>query len=223
MAALDLTAEFQKGPTRGELRARGNSSHHQVAGALWSHTIESEPLAICATDDIIVFALWNRGIYAIDKDANEMWRIANPDFEQISKLPRGDEIIAITIAEEVNLWTRGGGHARISLTDGELIEERCLAIDGNITRVFQGDTHLLCTLEGEIWACGEELRQIAKIDKPIRDAAFDELWRFITWEGDLILEPLANNARKDLPVQLFKRKDEWMVIDNQGNISPFMD
>ena len=224
MAALDLNCEFQQGPTRGELRAQGNSSHHQVAGALWSHTVESEPLAICANDEMIVFALWKRGIYAIDKDANELWRIANPDFKEISKLPRGDEIIAITIDDTVNLWTRGGGYAQISCADGSRIEERCLAIIGNITQVFQGDVHLLCTSEGEIWAYdGDKIQQVALIDKPIRDAVFEKVWRFLTWEGDLILEPIQKNVRYDLPVQLIKQGEDWMVIDNQGNISLFMD
>ncbi len=224
MAALDLNSDFQKGPTRGDLRAKGNSSYHQVAGALWSHTVESEPLAICANDEMIVFALWKRGIYAIDKEANELWRIASPEFEEISKLPRGSEIIAITIDDTVNLWTRGGGYAQISCKDGSQIEKNCLDIKGNITQVFRGDVHLLCTSDGEIWAYDGDLpQQIAIIDKPIRDAVFDETWRFLTWEGDLILEPLQKNSRDDLPVQLLKQGDDWMVIDNQGVISPFMD
>ena len=224
MAAIDLNCDLQNGPKRGELRAHGNSSHHQVAGALWSHTVESEPLAICANDEMIVFALWKRGIYAIDKDANELWRIANPEFSEISKLPRGDEIVAITIDSTVNLWTRGGGCAKISCEDGSEIEKDYLEIIGNITQVFLGDIHLLCTSEGEIWAYdGEKIQQIAIIDKPIRDAVFDETWRFLTWEGDLILEPLEKKIRQELPVQLLKQDDDWMVIDNQGIISPFMD
>jgi hypothetical protein len=224
MAALDLNSDFEHGPTRGDLRAQGNSSHHQVAGALWSHTVESEPLAICANNEMIVFALWKRGIYAIDKDANELWRIANPEFKEISKLPRGNEIVAITIDDTVNLWTRGGGCAKISCEDGKEIENSCLPIIGNVTQVFRGDVHLLCTSEGEIWGYdGDDLQQIAVVDKPIRDAVFDEIWRFLTWEGDLILEPLQKNTRYELPVQLLKQVDDWMVIDNQGNLSPFLD
>jgi hypothetical protein len=224
MAALDLNSDFEHGPSRGDLRAQGNSSHHQVAGALWSHTVESEPLAICANNEMIVFALWKRGIYAIDKEANELWRIANPDFKEMSKLPRGNEIIAITIDDTVNLWTRGGGCAKMSCEDGTQIENTCLPIIGNVTQVFRGDIHLLCTSEGEIWGYdGEDLQQIALIDKPIRDAVFDDIWRFLTWEGDLILEPLQKNPRYELPVQLLKQGDDWMVIDNQGMISPFMD
>ena len=224
MAAIDLNCDFKNGPNRGELRAHGNSSLHQVAGSLWSHTVESEPLAICANDEMIVFALWKRGIYAIDKDANELWRIANPEFSEISKLPRGDEIVAITINDTVNLWTRGGGCAKISCEDGSEVEKDCLEIIGNITQVYLGDVHLLCTSEGEIWGYdGENVHQIAIIDKPIRDAVFDETWRFLTWEGDLILEPLEKKIRQELPVQLLKQGEQWMVIDNQGIISPFMD
>ncbi len=83
---------------------------------------------------------------------------------------------------------------------------------------------MLCTSEGEIWGYdGDDLQQIAVVDKPIRDAVFDEIWRFLTWEGDLILEPLQKNTRYELPVQLLKQVDDWMVIDNQGNLSPFLD
>ena len=146
------------------------------------------------------------------------------NFSEISKLPRGDEIVAITIDDTVNLWTRGGGCAKISCEDGSEIEKDYLEIIGNITQVFLGDIHLLCTSEGEIWAYdGEKIQQIAIIDKPIRDAVFDETWRFLTWEGDLILEPLEKKIRQELPVQLLKQGDDWMVIDNQGIISPFMD
>ena len=60
MAAIPLENGFEEGPRRGDLRAQGNASPLQVAGAAWSHTLDSEPVAMACDEETVYFALWTR-------------------------------------------------------------------------------------------------------------------------------------------------------------------
>ena len=105
MAAISLENGFEEGPRRGDLRAQGNASPLQVAGAAWSHTLDSEPVAMACDEETVYFALWTRGIYALDVHANERWRAEIPAFLALQKRPRSDELLSLTFDEYLNVWS----------------------------------------------------------------------------------------------------------------------
>ena len=56
----------------------------------------------------------------------------------------------------------------------------------------------------------------------IQDAVFDgEDWRIISWREDIMLRG-ESVSRDDLGVQILNHDGNWMVIDNQGEITPYM-
>ena len=221
MAAIPLENGFEEGPRRGDLRAQGNASPLQVAGAAWSHTLDSEPVAMACDEETVYFALWTRGIYALDVHANERWRAEIPAFLALQKRPRSDELLSLTFDEYLNVWSRGGGLVRMSKETGECIDESDLEIQDHIVQVFKGNGHLLCSANGDIWWHLNETKLMAKIGEPVRDAVWDQGWKIISWSRDLTFDPVSEYKRKDLPVQLLKQS-HWNVIDNQNKIDSFL-
>ena len=222
MALLPLTEKLENGITKAELRLNRNTA--MVVGATWCHIIDAEPLALCAKDDKIIFALWMRGLYCVDSQDNEVWRL--PLFESKEKAPpRSDEIAAISILEEdVVVWTRGGKYRKISLSSGEIMVEKTLEIECDLEDVFNhGEKFLLSSKDGWTWEFENEQITVArKLRGTIQDAVFDgDDWRIISWRDDLMLR--GDSVRRyDLGVQLIKKDNVWMVLDNQGNFSRHM-
>ena len=57
LALIDLREPIQSGIEMSDLRVAsdgGTSNHHHVAGAVWSHILDAEPLAICEHNGEIV-------------------------------------------------------------------------------------------------------------------------------------------------------------------------
>ena len=222
MALLPLTEKLEDGISKAELRLSRNTA--MVAGAIWCHIIDAEPLALCAKDDKIIFALWMRGMYCVDSQDNEVWRL--PLFETKEKSPpRSDEIAAISVIEEdVVVWTRGGKYRKISLNNGEILDEKSLEIECDLEDVFNHEQQfLLSSNDGWTWEFEDGQITVArKLRGTIQDAIFDgEDWRIISWRDDLMLRG-ESVRRYDLGVQLIKKDDAWMVLDNQGNFSRHM-
>ena len=222
MALLPLTGKLEDGISKAELRLSRNTA--MVAGATWCHIIDAEPLALCAKDDKIIFALWMRGMYCVDSQDNEIWRL--PLFETKEKSPpRSDEIAAISVLEEdVVVWTRGGKYRKISLNNGEILDEKSLEIECDLEDVFNHEQKfLLSSKDGWTWEFEDGQITVArKLRGTIQDAVFDgDDWRIISWRDDLMLRG-ESVRRYDLGVQLIRKDDVWMVLDNQGNFSPHM-
>ena len=222
MALLPLNEKLEDGISKAELRLSRNTA--MVAGAIWCHIIDAEPLALCAKDDKIIFALWMRGMYCVDSQDNEVWRL--PLFEAKEKTPpRSDEIAAISVLEEdVVVWTRGGKYRKISLNNGEIVDEKSLEIECDLEDVFNHEQKfLLSSKDGWTWEFEDGQITVArKLRGTIQDAVFDgDDWRIISWRDDLMLRG-ESVRRYDLGVQLIQKDEVWMVLDNQGNFSPHM-
>lgn len=222
MALLPLTEKLENGVTKAELRLNRNTT--MVAGSTWCHIVDAEPLALSAKDDKIIFALWMRGLYCVDSQDNEIWRL--PLFQSKEKTPpRSDDITAISILEnDVVVWTRGGKYRKISLTNGEILFEKSLDIECDLEEVFNhGEKFLLSSKDGWTWEFENDQITVArKLRGTIQDAAFDgDDWRIISWRDDLMLRG-DSIRRADLGVQLIQKDGIWMVLDNQGNFSRHM-
>ena len=223
MARLPLDSPLTPGCSKGELRQAPSSK--MVAGAEWCHSIDAEPLAMDGDDEMIVFALWEKGIYAIKPDATEIWRIHMITDSETGKLPRANEIIAIHVRAEVHIWTRSGLHIILDRNDGEEIARYRLPVEADIEQVFASETNfLISSKSGWVWSSDGEIITIAqKLRGTVQDAIHDgENWRLISWCEDIILGQ-PGKKKDELGVQLIDGDDGWMVIDNQGEITPHME
>jgi len=222
MALLSLDEPMKDGVNKAELRLNRNTA--MVENATWCHIVDAEPLALTAKDDKIIFALWTRGIYCIDSNDNELWRLPLFDVDPKSP-PRSNDVTSIHIIEEdVYVWTRGGKYRKISLHTGEILDEKTIGIECDLEMVFSNSTKfLLSSKDGWAWEIENgEITVARKLRGTIQDAVFDEDdWRIISWREDVMLRGEAI-PRADLGVQLIKEDGVWNVIDNQGQSSPHM-
>tara|TARA_B100000282_G_scaffold296381_1_gene278111 strand:+ start:2120 stop:2977 length:858 start_codon:yes stop_codon:yes gene_type:complete len=222
MALLSTSDPIENGISKAELRLSRNTA--MVAGSTWCHIVDAEPLALTAKDDKIIFALWTRGIYCIDSNDNEIWRL--PLFDSDDKSPpRSEDVTSIhIIEEEVYAWTRGGKYRIISLNEGEILDEKSLEVECDLEVVFShGNKFLLSSKDGWVWEIENgEITVARKLRGTIQDAVFDgEDWRIISWREDIMLRG-ESVSRDDLGVQILNHDGDWMVIDNQGEITPHM-
>lgn len=103
MALLPLDKKPENGISRSDLRI--SSGNVKVAGSIWSHSLDAEPIALASNGERIVFALYTRGIYCITNDSVEIWR--QPLLgEDNANLPGTNSISKITIDDEfATVWT----------------------------------------------------------------------------------------------------------------------
>ena len=223
MALLPLSEKIENGVSKANLRLSRNTT--MVASSEWCHIVDAEPLALISNGDIIIFALWSRGIYCIDSSDNEIWRLPLFD-ENLKSPPRANDVTAISIVDDFAVvWTRGGIYREISLDTGEIIKEEKLSVECDLEEVFNhGEKFLLSSKDGWVWEFIDGNITVArKLRGTIQDAVFDEGdWRIISWREDVMLRG-ESVRRTDLGVQLIKKEGTWMVLDNQGQFSPHME
>jgi len=222
MALLTTDVPIENGMSKAELRLNRNTA--MVAGSTWCHIVDAEPLALTASDDKIIFALWTRGIYCIDSSDNEIWRL--PLFEsELKSPPRSDDVTSIhIIGDEVYVWTRGGKYRIISLQGGKILDEKTLEIECDLENVYSNSNRfLLSSKDGWTWEIIDgEISVARKLRGTIQDAIYDgNDWRIISWREDILLRG-ESVPRNDLGVQILKQGDKWMVMDNQGQLTPHM-
>ncbi len=222
MALLSLEEQIKDGITKAELRLTRDTA--MVASSIWCHIVDAEPLALTAKGDKIIFALWTRGIYCIDSNDNEIWRLPLFDDEPKSP-PRANDVTSIHIlGQEVYVWTRGGKYRIISLETGEIIAEKSLNIECDLEKVFSDSNRfLLSSKDGWIWEVEDgEITVARKLRGTVQDAVYDgQDWRIISWREDILLRG-DSFTKNDLGVQIIKDDDKWVVIDNQGQSTPHM-
>ena len=218
MALLPLDEPLKNGVDKGTLR--NNRDKIMVEGASWCHVLDAEPLALTAKGDLVVFALWQRGVYATKSDSTEIWRTGLP--QTTEKLPKGyEEICSINLTDEVHIWTRGANHLILNRETGKEISSITLEIEADIDEVYNSeDQFLLSSKDGWVYSTDGKSIQIARLLRGCANhAAFDgEDWRIICWRQDIILTG-TSKTRQDLGVQLIERENRWFVLDNQGNES----
>ena len=229
-ARIDLDDSIENGKSRAELRigmnSQNNNSH--VESAIWSHAMTAELLAMSELDGIICFVLWKRGVYAVSQDSKEIWRVESLTWEEISHLPRSEEIISVNSCEEkFVIWSRGGGWAMVSPENGSIIESGVVDIPQQIDKVFFNSKSgwlLICGNDALMFDDFQKEPTLARFKNPVNHAIWDEeisSWRTTGWRMDAVVgTEIQYNERSEIGVHIGRYRDEWYVLDNSGNWSP---
>jgi len=191
MGALALSEEILDGESRDKLRnSFANKSIVKPNGTLWSRILDSEPLAIGNYNSNLIFSTRNGGVYAIDIDANELWRAEIPIWPELGDIRGENEIISICGTEEnIYLWSEGGGIAIINPIDGEIISTKIIEINEKISKVVFSERGkwFIIFHDGEIGQMEsfEGKLTIFNTGSPVIDAIYDEgIWKWTGWRQD---------------------------------------
>lgn len=226
MGSMNLNRAPEEGPKRAELRTSyGNASQYHPKGNRWSHVLNAEPLALAANESALVFNLWKRGLYALDHDANELWRQQVPEWNYTKRRPRNEEILAIHIHEdELTITSRGGRAQRRSLSTGEVLEEYILnGPEAPLEHHFRHkNQHLICSTQGELcWLEDNTVVQRIQLKGPVQGAIWDSYvrgWRLAGWREEVIIsnQKIEQHACQEIPVHIQPVKGGAMILFNNG-------
>ena len=78
ISSLNLNNLWENGDSRGELRASVDPMSLHPKNSVWSHALDSEPTCLAGLGDDFLFVLRGKGVYRMDKEANEVWRSSLP-------------------------------------------------------------------------------------------------------------------------------------------------
>lgn len=201
MAAIDLNEKLVQGIERSELRVRRtiDKALHPAAST-WSHVLDAEPLALDSNNKSFTFVLWKKGIYHMTHDAHEIWRQKEPQWRQLSKLPRAQETVKAIVKEDVvEIWSRGMGLNRYDIESGDLLSSDVIDGEGFILDVYNdGNKYLLQLNDNEVVMLeGNNIILRARLSGPVSDAYWSEKeqgWYISGWREIVLLT--VNNFEK---------------------------
>ena len=222
MSSLNVKNSWENGPSRSELRTSSDPMSLHPRNTVWSHALDSEPTCITDIGDDFCFVLRGKGIYRMDKHANEVWRSNLPS--TIDGNLRGSET-AISISQSddfLSIWYDNGLVVDISTDTGIEIDRRRLPISDRIERVFHSENfHLLALSEqGFLIANSEEILQSHKTPGPLFAARYrNGQWEFTGWrfDGTLGNYDLKIHSRKQLGIGFVADR----VLTNDGTLCDF--
>ena len=237
LALIDLREPLQSGIEMSDLRVAvdaGKSDHHHVAGAVWSHILDAEPLAICEYHGDIVFCTHHRGIYRIGPDSTEIWRRKPLIWDLLSDLPDGDVLVAlVSSGDSIWAFSIGGGWAEIEGSSGNVIRKGIHQFKSSTNRVWHGSNGnwLLGLSENRMawWNVLDESISVVNVNGPIQDACMVEGdWLITGWRQDLCWRKTnlhsgpESSKRPEIGCKIVDRDSEgFWVLDNRGQWSPF--
>jgi len=233
MGCIPLDIAPEEGPSRADLRiVRTMDKAMHPKGNSWSHVLDSEPLALAAKDEKLVFVLWRKGLYGLTTDADELWRMPEPTWNYPKNRPRDTETIALHIhKEEFTLTSRGGRIQRRSLSSGELIEEFiAIGPEAPLEHHFKEGPHeLICSTNGALnWIYKGELFRSMQLSGAVQYAVWDsnlEGWRIAGWREELLITSLKNHRQQwdEIPIHIEPVKGGALILLNDGSWqnSPF--
>lgn len=219
MAHLDLTSPLQQGVDRSTVRtAQGIEDAPHPAGAIWSHVLDAEPVALSADEQGVLFVLSGRGIYGMTWDGVERFRHPIPADDgqiiSVAPVPTGYR----TISNSGAWWLVG--------PDGGITDQGNLDPDQVLLGVYEHPIGgiLVHSVSEVLWFDHRmEPMAIISTNGPLRDAQWDDDvgWRITGWRQDLLLSvdgvQMAN--RRDLGIAVNNGK----VLTNLGQWTPFLD
>lgn len=231
-AGIELDGDFADGCTRADLRvgdAATKGSLH-VEGALWSHAMTAELLAMAECDGVICFVLWKRGIYAVGHDSKEIWRKEPLEWQELESIPRSLEVVSIiSTDDEFVVWSRGGGWVQISPSDGQIIKQGVVNLPNKLDMVFHHKDSgwlLICGNEALLMKDLFQIHTNAVFRSPINHAAWDNeisSWRITGWRMDAIFgDSIGFSERSEIGVHSGYYRGDWYVLDNSGKWSKHM-
>ena len=227
IAAIDLTNDLQQGVNRGDLRIKrtiGNAIHPH--GNLWSHVLDAEPLALSSNEQSFTFILWKKGIYNLSVDEIENWRAPPAKWEQLEKLPRANEPVALIDCKEgfVEVWSKGGGVKKHDVSNGKIINQTVIDLDGFVEKVFKHEDEYLIMLNDSrlVMMRKGNILVSAKISGPINDAKYhskNKKWYIAGWR-ELIIIGEANHVRigiDEIAVYIDPKRSLYLCNDSHWN------
>ena len=237
LALIDLREPIESGIEMSDLRVAvdsGKSDHHHVAGSVWSHILDAEPLAICEHEQDIVFCTHHRGIYRIGIDSREIWRQKPLSWDLLNDLPDGDVLVdLISVNNSIWAFSLGGGWAEIEGSSGNVLRKGIHQFKSSTNEVWHGDggNWLVGLSENRMawWNSEKEKIAVVNVNGPIQDAIFnEETWMITGWRQDLLwpasrfdTEPI-DVSRQEIGCKILDRGEEgFWVLDNRGQWSPF--
>ena len=225
LSALELGTEFQNGPERAEIRLSNtirNAPH--PAGAVWSHTLDSEPLAMSGSNDLFSLILWKKGVYAITNDDDELWRMPEPNWSNLDHLPRAGDVVGSSINDGIlSVWSRGGGYILYNTNDGNIIKTGVVEYEGILDQVFSDkNSHLLCYIDGTvIWYDNGDIVKQADLSGPVQHAEWTshlEGWCISGWREECLLTmtQCQRTRLSEIPVQRVPHQWGSLLLLNSG-------
>jgi hypothetical protein len=232
MAVLDLRQPLEDGPDLPSLRIAKDShrldSQH-VKGAIWSHVLDSEPLAICEYQGDLVFCTLNRGIYRVDAASNDIWRRKELHWKGIEDLIDGDIVVQL-LAVENSVWafSIGGGWAELDGGTGDILRKGVIRLGAKVERVWFANHECLFSLSHETvakWSPDKNSIEILNTNGPVNDAQCHEgRWLMTGWREDLIWDEggLMSHPRLEIGLHLLQHPEYgFIVLDNRGEWTSF--
>ncbi len=133
-------------------------------------------------------------------DAHEIWRQKEPQWRQLSKLPRAQETVKAIVKEDVvEIWSRGMGLNRYDIESGDLLSSDVINGEGFILDVYNdGNKYLLQLNDNEVVMLeGNNIILRARLSGPVSDAYWSEKeqgWYISGWREIVLLT--VNNFEK---------------------------
>ena len=237
LAMLDLREPIESGIEMSDLRVAvdaGKSNHHHVAGAVWSHILDAEPLAICEHDGDIVFCTHHRGLYRIGINSHEVWRRKPLGWDWLADLPDGDVLVKlISVGDSIWAFSLGGGWAELEGSTGQVTRKGIHQFKSSTHDVWYGEdgNWLFSLSENRMawWNSEAESISMVNISGPIQDAYMvEETWFITGWRQDLKWPASQFHSEPDVGVRaeignkiVNRNEDGFWVLDNRGQWSDF--
>ena len=225
MAAFECDTPLKDGVERGDLRTRTSiEAAIHPAGSAWSHVLDAEPLALCGHPGGFAFVLYNKGIYAMGRDAGEHWRVELPTWAELKKLPRANDIVSITHSKgQLKVWSRGGGTQSYDAGSGDLLSTGVFHYDGVLQQVYADGIHeLLVYDDGAVVWLDEGVTMVeGKLAGPVQHAFWNEeeqTWLVAGWREELRLSTngVERTSMTEIPVHILSVEQRVMMLLNNG-------
>ncbi|MDP6907206.1 MAG: hypothetical protein QF440_07320 [Candidatus Thalassarchaeaceae archaeon] len=232
MAVLDIREPLANGPDLISLREASDNNRldsHQVEGAIWSHVLSAEPLAMCEHNGSLVFCTYNRGFYRVDINSIEIWRRKHITWSGVERIPDGD-VIADLISSNGSIWafSLGGGWAEINADDGEIIRKGVINFGAKLESVWNDSDEWIIGLSHQRiakWNSETNDLEIECTNGPIKDAKkIDSEWVITGWREDLIWTSTSLQAhpRPNIGIHIMDHSEHGLlVLDNCNQWSIF--
>ena len=240
LAALDLRQPFKDGAELPDLRVAiesGKMHHFHVSGAIWSHILDAEPLALCTCGDDLIFCTHHRGVYRVTSTSEEIWRRKPIEWDSLVDLPNGEVIVELVTSND-SIWafSLGGGWAELNCSDGSVLRKGVLQFKSIGNRGWGSDSGAwlfgLSHNRMAHWVPENDSLLIENVQGPIQDAAYnDGIWSITGWREDIVWNhnhspseapELSFATRSEIGCRILDRGEHGLwVLDNRGQWTPF--
>jgi len=217
MAALNITDEWLDGESKASLRDNKRGGVIYPNSNVWAQLLDTETTALSEINNTLCFASRNKGIYRIDRDANEIWRTELPKWTEIRN--GQDMIVGFAEAEEGVIAISQAGGVAIFDKKGVLIDKRVINLPELITG-FSFDINLgwFMKLNGKYFATMDSIWDSPRIyhnKGPVYHAIpRNQEWAWTGWRHDGLIsdELISTKSRTDIGVGIIGEN----VLTNNG-------